>query len=204
MIIVETLPSELLDVLKSPEFDDEAGILIESVQYSDDDLCLTFTIRFYDNVSQQQLWQVKVEDVKDEKIVRNWTQSIELYKTHPILLEYTDVHTELYFKGLTRQSHELFIDIFESVIQLSSNIEDVLQYIFTPNRVNELSQQGYGLFASGPKTVLKIYEQCLIKYNIHAYFVSEYEQSKENQKLKYFKLGNSYVIGKTFLFKRLS
>ena len=72
MIIEEPLPHELKDILNSPEFDDEAGILIESIQFLGKDLYLTFSIRF-DGDTGDQSWQVKIQDVQNEKIIRNWT-----------------------------------------------------------------------------------------------------------------------------------
>jgi hypothetical protein len=141
--------------------------------------------------------------LQEEKIVRDWTQDIALYKQHPLLLEHTDTYTELYFKGTTTQDKELFIDIYQSLLNLKVRIGDLGEYVLTPGRVMELSQQGYGLFARGSKTILALYQQCLTKYGIYAYFVGERERSEEDGALKLFQLGSSYVIGRNFKFERL-
>lgn len=198
----ENLPKELTAILDNPEFDDEAGIVIESVKFIEDNLYLTFAIRFYED-TPQQLWQLYIEDVKEEKIINGWTQDISLYSEHPLLLKYNDTHTELYFNGTTNHSQELFVDIFQSILQLSDNTNDVFKYIYLPDSVSQLSKQGYGLFARGPKTILNIYQQCLTRQGIKAYFIGDIERSKGDEQLMLFKLGESHVIGQKFLFERL-
>jgi len=197
----ELLPEELDKTLNSLEFDDEAGMLIESISYSEADLYLTFSIRF-DEDTARQLWRVTINGIADEFVTRDWTQSINIYNEHPLLLEYSDRYTELYFKGTTDNSEALFIEIFESLMQMADNVTDISDYLFSPERVKELSQQGYGLFARGPKTILKLYEQCLIKQGIKPIFIGEKEPSLENRSLKLLKLGKSYFIAKNFVFER--
>lgn len=201
MTIEETLPQQLIDTLNSREFDDEAGIVIDAVTFTETDVCLKFSFRYYEDAPQY--WKLTVSEAKEERIIRDWTQQIALYTQHPLLLDHTDTYTELYFKGTTTQVAQLYIDIHQSLLNLTDDINDLKEYILTPGRVTELSQQGYGLFARGSKTILLLHQQCLIKYGIHAYFVSERDHI-EDKALKLFKLGESYIIGKTFLFERLS
>lgn len=203
MKVEDALPQELTATLDSPEFDDEAGIVIDAVRFTESDCLLDFSFRYWDDETLPQRWQLTVGGYKEEKIVRDWTQDIALYKQHPLLLEHTDTYTELYFKGTTTQAQELFIDIYQSLLNLTEGIGNLGEYVLTPGRVMELSQQGYGLFARGSKTILTLYQHCLTKYGIHAYFVGEREQSEEDSKLKLFKLGSSYIIGRNFKFERL-
>lgn len=200
MTVEEAFPKELTNVLDSPEFDNEAGIMMESAQFTEYGVDFRFSIRFFED--PQQMWSIRIEGVKEEKLVRDWTQSIALYSKHPLLLGHAETYTELYFKGTTSQPNGLFTELFKRIIELSEEMEEVLPYILTPNRINEVSQQRFGLFARGPKTILKIYEQCLKEYGIHAYYISEYEQSINDRNLKLFKLGDSYIIAQSFLFKR--
>lgn len=203
MKVEDLLPQELTAILDSPEFNDEAGIVIDAVKFTDSDLLIDFSFRYWKDETSTQRWQLVVADFKEEKIVQDWTQDIALYKQHPLLLEHTDTYTELYFKGTTTQSQELFIDIYQSLLNLKVHIGDLGEYVLTPGRVMELSQQGYGLFARGSKTILTLYQQSLTKYGIHAYFVGEREQPKEDRSLKLFELGSSYIIGSNFKFERL-
>jgi hypothetical protein len=201
MPIIEDLPIELLSVLNSPEFDDEAGILIKSVEYIDEDLIVIFLINFGGHMPDQT-WQVNIAGVKEERIIRNWSETLVLYNQHPLLLEYIDTQTELYFKGATTEWRNLFIDIFEMVSELAEDRADILQYIFSPQMIKEKSQYGHGLFARGPKTILKIYEQCLVKYGIYAYYLGERECSEDDKELKLLQIGDSFTIGKNFTFEK--
>jgi hypothetical protein len=197
----ENVPDELLAVLNSPEFDDEAGILIENVRFIKESGVLVFSINYSDEGSRQ-LWQVTIDGIKEERIMRTWSESLSIYNSHPLLLEYLDTYTELYFKGETDEWKNLFIDIYKGITVLSENKGDVSQYLFSPDKIKEISQYGHGLFARGPKTILKIYESCLAKYNIHAYYVGERESSNEDKQLQLLKIGESFIIGKVFSFER--
>lgn len=201
MIIEEPLPHDLNLVLNSPEFDDEAGILIKSIQFVDDDLYISFNLIF-DQDTEPQSWQVKVIGVEGEKIVRGWTQHICIYKQHPLLLEYFDNYTELYFNGTTAQWQELFIDIVKSLIKLFGTERDYFKYILVPNTVNTLSQQGYGLFARGPRLILELYQNCLIKHGINAYFVGGIKVSITDEPFKLLQIGSSHAVGREFYFER--
>lgn len=200
MIIEELLPHQLNLVLHSLEFDDEAGIVIQAIQFVDNDLVISFKI-FFDQEREPQSWQVKVIGVQEEKIISGWTQHLCIYKEHPLLLEYTDNHAELYFKGTSDQWQELFIDITESLIKLLGT-EHYLKYIFTPNSINRLSQQGYGLFARGPRSILMLYQHCLIKYGINAYFVGDTEELTAEKLFKLLQIGSTYAVGHEFYFER--
>jgi len=200
MIIDAPMPEHLSAVLNSPQFDDDSGITIEAVKYIEDRVELTFDIKFSEGPQQQ--WLLTVRHVEAERFIREWTQSIAMYSEHPLLLDYTEIETELYFRGTTSKANELFLDIFNSITQLSEYLDDVMQFILLPKEVTKLSQQEYGLFARGPKTILKIYQQCLSDHGIHAYFIDENKSALNGQDLKLFMLGDSFIIGQSFLFER--
>jgi len=196
------LPAELNEVLNSPEFDDDAGLLVDSAKFIEESLIITFSIKYSeDQEMTNQLWNIIVGGIEEEHISTNWAQNINIYKEHVLLLAYNDIHTELYFKGTTNRSQELFIDIFKSITKLSSDSPFISKYIFSPEAIDELSQQGYGLFARGPKTILKIYEQCLIKYGIKPSLIGEMKPSKKSLELLI--LGDSYFIGENFTFEKI-
>jgi hypothetical protein len=193
------LPKELHDILHSPEFDDDAGILIESIDFKEPDVYLTFSIRF-DIDTPKQNWQIIVSESKEEQIINEWTQDIDVYEAHVLLLEHNDIYTELYFTGTTTNSDALFIDIFKGLIELSDNANEISKYIIPPEYLDKLSTQGHGLFARGPKTILEIYEQCLIKHGIKPTFIGNTEFPIEYKLLK---LGSSFFVGQNFQFSKV-
>jgi len=108
MTIDSLLPKELREVLNSPEFDDEAGMLIESMDYTDNDLIVTFSIRFSsDKNTANQLWQISMPEVETTHVLKDWAQDIEIYTNHVSLLEYHDINSELYFNGTTDNAQGL-------------------------------------------------------------------------------------------------
>ncbi|MBS7565758.1 hypothetical protein KHS38_15220 [Mucilaginibacter sp. Bleaf8] len=201
--IEEPLPKELTDIMDITEFENEAGIVIDSVIFNTYELYLNFSFRYYDETPPKK-WRLTVGHAKEERIVRDWTSCIALYKQHPRLLEYTDAHTELYFNGTSTQSLNLFADIYKSLQTLTDNLDELKGYVLGPCTTEALCQQGYGLFARGPKTILMLYQQCLIKHGIHSYFVGKREALAEDSTAKLFTLGDSYIIGQDFHFERIS
>jgi hypothetical protein len=195
------LPAELNEVLNSPEFDDDSGLLIQSLKFIEESLVITFAIKYLeDKEMPDELWNIIVNGIEEECVKTNWTQDINIYKSHALLLEYTDIHTELYFRRTTNRSQELFIDIFNSIRRLSKDKTFISKYIFSPVSIDKLSRQDYGLFARGPKTILKLYAECLSKYGIKPIFIGEYAKQKP---LKLLIFGDSYFIGENFLFEKL-
>ncbi|WCT11538.1 hypothetical protein [Mucilaginibacter jinjuensis] len=175
-------------------------MLIDAVEFVNEDLYLTFSIRFYGNV-RGPVWKVTVSGVEEELIKRSWSQNIGLYTEHPLLLEYTDPYRELYLNGTTEDALDLFIDINRAVSQLSNDSEDISRYLFSYSSIAQLSKQGHGLFASGPKTILTLHAECLSRYGIKPIFIGD--KDRGSNELKLFKLGYSYVIGRDFLFEKL-
>jgi hypothetical protein len=203
MKVEDLLPKELMEILDSSAFEeDEVYIEIDSVTFIGRDLHLKFSFH-YDNLAPTNYWELKVSEVIQERIDREWTRCVRLYKQHPLLLPYTDTYAELCFKGTTLHYRELCADLCMSLFTLTDAITEFRHYIFTPEVIKEYCQRGSGVFAGGSKTILLLYQQCLTKYGIHAYFVGEREQSEEDRALKLFQLGSSHIIGSNFKFERL-
>lgn len=207
----EVLPLYVSQILDSLEFDDEAAVVIKSVKFEEENLCLTFCFRFSDDKElSDQFWQIIAHGVEEERVLQEWVQGtdevnepIVLYTQHPLLLEHIDTHAELYIKGTTDDWKSLFTDIYQALLDFNSNTEYLTKYIFSPKEIKRLSSQGHGLFARGPKTILKIYEQCLIRQGIKPIYIGGGDRSEEKKSLKLLKIGNSYVIGKSFHFERI-
>ncbi|HEY2581584.1 MAG TPA: hypothetical protein VGI43_07250 [Mucilaginibacter sp.] len=196
------MPKELNEILDSLEFEEVGGIVIESVKFIENDVNFIFSIRF-DSAVPRQNWQVMVKGVVDECVINEWTQNIDVYEEHVLLLDYIDNHSELYFNGATKNSDALFIALFQSVTQLTDKISHISKYLFSLESVNELSSQGYGLFARGPKTILDVYARCIEKQGIKPIFIGLFTPSHEHKQLRLLEIGNSYFIGESFLFERI-
>jgi hypothetical protein len=201
MLLEDVLPEELIATLKSPEFDDEAGILIESVDFNTDKISISFSIKFGSGATGQ-LWKIDIEGVKEEKIGLEWAEFIEFYDEHPLLLEYNDIQSELYFTGATNNPRELYFNISQRLFQYNNDVESMYKYLILPDEIVKLNGQQYGLFSRGPKTILDIYKACLTEAGIKSNFTGEYKMDN-NQNLKLFKLGESYVIATNFFFERI-
>lgn len=202
--IKSNLPDELMKTLNCREFDDEAGLLIESLNYVEQDLYFNFSINFYEKETDPHLWEVVVKNIEEECIKRDWTQNLSIYTEHILLLKYHDPYMELYLKGTTNQDEKLFIEIYNSINALSDNPDHISEYILPPQAIYKLCNQGDGLFARGPKTVMKLYADKLTKHNIKPIFIGDENKKNKDAGLKLLELGKSYFVGSDFLFKRKS
>lgn len=201
--ITADLPQALAQQLNCPEFDDEAGIVIDAVKF-EDSLILEFSLRYYLDETPPKKWRLTVNNYEDHRIVRDWTQDIDLYTAHPRLLEYNDTQTELYFNGITEKYHNLYADIKQALQTLTEDLDEVRESVLPPNHVQALSRQVYGLFARGPETILSFYQLCLTQYGIQAYFVGKHLPNHGNNAYQIFCVGESFVIGCGFHFEQLS
>jgi len=199
MKIEDNLPAALLERLGQPDFDDEAGFVIESSLYNNGVLQFILSLKSEEDI---ELWEVKIEHVSEYKITGSWVQDIRIYKTHPLLLNFTRNSADLYFKGSTEFPAELFFDIVQSLNDWADGLEEISKYFLTPEDIHIRNTWGYGLFFRGPKIISKIYQQCLQKHGINAYFVGSSSTPDEDSNFRLLLLEDSYVIGENISFQK--
>lgn len=201
MELANELPQELKNTFNMVEYVEDGGIIIESVKYIDNNLLIEFTLSFGSYQLDNQLWQINISDIKKEIIRLEWGSTLEIYSDHFLLYDYIDTYTELYFTGKANNPEKLFIDLFSIHFALYGNQLEFGTYINNQQGIFKLCTYDNGLFARGPKKILKQYESCLNMHGIRTNYIGTQECDDIDLKLLLF--GNSYFIGEKFTFKRI-
>lgn len=191
-------PSELESVLKNDEYLEDGGMMISSLNFTDKDLNLAFDV--FINNTKKEKWELKITEIVSERFIRSWTTYFTAFSDHFLLYEYTDVFTELYYYGKSKNQEKLFLDLYRSHLK---NYYDNLPFAYGINEsmdIFKLCKDKSGMFARGPKKILTQYQKCLATHGINSNFVGETLRYDPNLKLLVF--GESYFIGKDFIFTR--
>lgn len=195
------IPSDLRQILEGEDFElNGGGLVISSVIYTGNDLEVLFKIKFQAHNIPEQNWKIDISEIEAESISRSWTEELTVYDDHFLLYEFLDSHIELYYNNKADDSLKLLADIFELHKNNFDNRLPFAHGINFPLGRHRLCNSSNGLFARGPKRILELYWKCLNSNGVRANFVNEIPSNKSDLKLLEF--GDSYFIGKTFLFSR--
>ena len=206
------LPPELEDAFSSVEFENERGLEICSIEYLDNELLFNFS--FYLEEQEQltkQFWQLEVKGYRDCKIdIDNFGDFITFYTEHNLLAEFNDTKTELYFRKAAENPEKLLANIYELHTIVFDNLIPIEKYLHG-RQLLTLCKSDSGLFAKGPKSILKYYFDNLQKAGKEPYFFGETKPKywdgekwiEENDHLKLALIGGTYFIGQEFKFKKL-
>jgi hypothetical protein len=206
------LPTELEEAFSSVEFENEGGLEICSIEYLDNELLFNFS--FYLEKQEQltkQFWQLQVKGYIDSKIdLDNLGDFITFYTEHNLLAEFKDIETELYFKKKGENPEKLLANIYELHTIVFDNLIPIEKYL-QGRQLLMLCKSDNGLFAKGPKSILKFYYDNLQKAGKEPYFLGETKPEYwngekwvvDNDDLKLALIGGTYFIGQDFNFRKL-
>ncbi len=201
MKVAENLPIELETLLIKLE-EEDGGIIVSSLEYVDSDLEIYFTASFPDSEILHQNWRIRAINIKKERFERNWESNLQLFTTHPLLLECNDDHSELYYTGKALHPEKLLFDLFR---MFSENAWEDLEFgmgINAPDGFLKLCNKEAGLFARGPKSMLEKYASVLQENGIQTNLLDQME--KDRLELVLLMLGRSYFIAEDFIFDFLN
>ncbi|MEJ1242553.1 hypothetical protein WBG78_30700 [Chryseolinea sp. T2] len=207
---IETLNKELNDIFSTEEFEEDGGVYITGTDWYSDDLRVEFVIKPGDN-SDNQLWEVQIVGVREELIKSTFGDKLELLDEHPLLWAFSQVQTDLYFTNPTTRPFELFSAIYEIHRRESKNWLPLDKFINKEISPIELCKSKSGLFAKGPLKLLEKYQEVLEQHGMTPSLFGKRNPKRwtndqwveETEILRVMILGDSYVIGESFDFKRV-
>lgn len=208
-LIKNILPKELEEIIDTGEFEDDGGIKITSLGYFADNLKVGFSLDSGDEDKPNQLWELQIDGLRDQKIVVDWANNLEFYSDHFLLWEFSRNHTSLYFKRKANNPDKFIADIFKTHRAVFEKWFDVEKYI--SSFLFGLCNESNGLFANGPKEILDYYYRVLKRNNTEPYYYGSTEPKKwdgeqwvvEDKDLKLLIMGDSYFVGKKFTFQQV-
>ena len=197
------LPAEIQYLIDNYD-EEDINVLITKADFSGDVPLLSFKICESD--AEPQHWTLEVMGHRASEIsfsceVDNY--AILITDDHPLLWQFSDIQTELYFKGSSKDIYRVVSELNQIDFQLFGKYQNSSEQLYTLLRTSN------GSLGKGPKKLLTKYEKCLNKYGIETSIVGGYiptywdgKNKFSGETLKIFLISGSYIVGQDFVFTR--
>ena len=203
--LFKILPLELEDYFSSINYEGEGFLQVNEIKFFNNEMYFNFSI-YIGNYEKNEIqyWQLKVINYRDSKIdIENLGGYFEFYSNHFLLWEFIDDEVELYFKNATDSPEILLANIYKIHKHIFNNYISLEKYINGNDLILNCKSRN-GLFARGPKNILKLYYNCLEKDNMNPYYLESNKNNFKSKNLKVALLGGTYFIGEDFIFTRIN
>jgi hypothetical protein len=197
------IPAEIQYLLDNYD-EEDINVLITNADYSGDVPRLSFKI--YEPDAEPQNWAFEVIGHRASEI--SFSSEVDNYAMlitddHPFLWQFSDIQTELYYKGSSKDIYRVISELNQIDFQLFGKYQNPSVQLYTLLRASN------GSLGKGPKKLLTKYEKCLNKYGIETSIVGGYiptywdgRNKLSGDTLKIFLINGSYIVGQDFVFTR--
>jgi hypothetical protein len=197
------LPTEIQYLLNNYDADD-INLIITKADYSGDVPILNFKI--HESGAEPQNWTLEVIGHRASEI--SFSSEVDNYlilvmDDHPFLWQYSDVQSELYFNGSSKDIYRVVSELNQIDFKLFGKYQNSSEQLYTLLRTSN------GLLGKGPERLMTKYEKCLNKHGINTSIIGGYiptywdgKNKFSGDTLKIFLINGSYVVGQDFIFTR--
>ena len=202
------LPKKLSDILDNYDPED-LDIIISKVDYDNTNSKFDFQLSIISWTEEKfdHAWFVKTKQYRKSKILFDRASTLQIAKEHPVLWEFSDIQSEIYFNGQCNNIDQLYLGLCKVHKAL---FKDLTAFDETINGIDfyQLMSASNGLLAKGPKKLLvqygEVLEQNGIKYSIigdsmPTYWNGQHLPEVGNAKALF--IDNSYIIADEFQFQ---
>jgi hypothetical protein len=204
------LPKILTDILNEHDPEDIA-ISVTKINYETNNLSFTIKVSgfgYNDEENYEHYWTVNVVQYRTSKISLDFASSISIRDTHPLLWQFSDKQSELYFNGNCNDADKLFLDLYRTHTACFEGLTDFEDTINQLENFNQLIDSKNGLLATGPNKLMVLYADILTKHDMTYSIIGDmvptfWDGEKhvlENGKAKVLFIDNSYIISDDFDF----
>jgi hypothetical protein len=183
---------------------EDINLSITKADFSGDTPIISLSIHELDSLPQNWTLEVighRVSELSFTSITYDTT--ILLTDEHPLLWQYADLQSELYFNGTNDNIHKVIAALNQIDFSLFG------KYQHSSEQLYALLRTSNGMLAKGSKKLLTKYAECLNSHGIKSSLVGGYSPTYFNGKntyagetLKMFLFGTSYVVGQDFIFTK--
>ena len=186
------------------------GFRITGINLRDDNLVISFKVYFGKGSLQNGNWEILVTNYRDYRVRLEWFEFFKTYDVHPLLLEYTENSTELYFSSKAADVNKLTADIYrQHSIHCGAYIP--IEKFLNHRDLFDVCSASFGLFAKGPVSIMTQYMKVLEANGIVSNLCGDIEPKywdgekyiEESSRLNVLTMEDNYVIGEQFIFKKL-
>lgn len=195
---------ELLDRL-SAEFDESEGwISIVDADWVADDLRLSLSVLFYENV-EPELWEVSCLGVVEESLSSECVETLSISSESPLLKPFTEPEVELMFSQNTCAPAFLLGVVCTSCIEILGRAEYIPRFLNQAATVGGIVSSRYGQLGRFPESVGARIIEALSGQPIRINALPGRMPKRWNgselisyPELKVLEIGNSYVVAEQF------
>ena len=197
------LPVEIKCLLDNYEAED-SGLTINKADYSSNTPTLSLTL--HKPGETPQLWTLEVIGHRDSQLSFSniiYDTTILLTDDHPLLWQYADEQSELYFNGSSKDTAKIILELKQIDFDLFGRHQK------SGGQFNTLLQTSNGSLGKGSKKLLTKYAACLNNYNIktsiiggHIPTYSDGKNQYSGETLKLLFITGSYIVGQDFIFNK--
>jgi hypothetical protein len=204
------IPKEFTDFIYTSEFEDDGGILIQSIALKTDNINLELVLHSGNEDVQNQIWEIHLSGVREEKIVLEYSYKIDIYSDHLLLKPYSEIHGELYIKEKARNPYQLLTELYLYHKKEFGNFLEIEKVFNSGKKLDEICCMSHGLVAKGPYSYLKKYFELFEKHGTKPYLFGNYKPKRwtkenwvdEKENLKLLFCGKSFFIAEEIKFKK--
>lgn len=203
------LPKELSDILEDYDPDD-FDIVITKVDrdISNSKFDLQLFVQSNTEENHDRIWTISTKQYRKSKISFEYASTLEISQDHPILWQFSDKQSEIYFNGNCKDIDRLYLNlsnvhkgIFQDLLPFDESLNDTTDFYKLMNASN-------GLLARGPQKLLKQYEEILEQHSLKCSIIGDrvptyWDGDKhvtESGNAKVLFVDNSYIIADEFEF----
>lgn len=158
---------DFLDIIESTPFEDDGGLSLTRMQWSDNILELVFDLIHGNDEEDSSTWAVIASNVFDYRIVDSRDDGLSHHiDDHVMLSRYTDKTVDLYFRGSCSEPEAVVGALYEAHVRCVRDWFEFEKYLNTEKPLSGLIKGGHGKLACGPLFLLNEYKQVLDHYGI--------------------------------------
>ncbi len=206
----KVIPKDLSAILENNDPED-FDIVITKVdnETSNPELGIQFCVKIHNNEDNfVRRWAIATKQYRKSRFSFDFASSLQISQDHPILWQFSDKHSDVYFRGHCHDADKLYLDLYKIHRAL---FEDLLPFEDTLTSVidfNKLMTLPYGLLASGPQKLMKQYADILEQHNLSCSMIGDRtptywdgeKHATETGNAKVLFIDDSYIIAEEFHF----
>lgn len=204
------LPKEIAEILENHD-PKELHIVFNKIEYEASNPTFDIqisAISYNDEDNLVRNWVIETLQYRTCNLSLDFATTIEIYDSHPLLWQFSDIQSSMYFSGSCSNPDKLLLELYRTHKSLVGNF---LQFEEVMHRTGEFEvamKSTSGLFAMGPKRLLEAYAACLENYNLKYTIIGDRvptfwngeQHVQENGAAKILFIDNSYIIADSFKF----
>lgn len=190
----------------------QAALLVSQVGGMPQELQIITQVAEYDEVAQGlrpiRTYIIRVLGVLEHRIVNLGTtvEDVKLETDHPLLYQYTQKPTALFFRGEIENTDSITVDMLQAYATTFGPWRQFPEYMNTDQSLQSLLKSGGGLLGQMPEALATNLQKVFEHHNLETKitqgtpYAEEHKNPMQDQPLSVLVFGASYFVSYAFSF----